>query len=285
MLVSKSICSFQNPATKAFEEKDERTSYRSSNVAEEELIIEPGLVVLRNFVSDLDCRKLAEEALEMGEEGEAGFYTKTNETEEKTLNTGENRGRIYDKAVRFPSTATSICDEAVSRARSLDEEGMPTMTCTHILLNLYTTAEGLRWHRDIYENDGKSDHPVVNLCVGAACKFGVKHDDSDKERVILLRSGDVLVFGGPCRFIQHAVLEVILDDCPNWMAKSPFRLSFTFRDSPEVIGREEEFKYFRIKDDLVGQGKFECPALATDKRVEDLRSSVDVTVSAATKTK
>ena len=97
---------------------------------------------------------------------------------------------------------------------------------------------------------------VVSLCVGASCKFGVKHADSDPERVLTLRSGDCMLFGGPCRLIKHAVLEVMLDDCPEWMAEHPVRFSFTFRDSPEVLGREHEFKYFRVKEHLVGQEQF-----------------------------
>jgi alkylated DNA repair dioxygenase AlkB len=87
------------------------------------------------------------------------------------------------------------CNEAVTVARATDPS-MPEMTCTHLLLNMYTTSDGLAWHRDVYENDGKSDHPVVNICVGASCKFGLRHDDEDPERVVTLRSGDCLLFGG-----------------------------------------------------------------------------------------
>merc|ERR1712232_1027156 len=106
------------------------------------------------------------------------------------------------------------------------------MDCTHLLINMYTSSEGLQWHRDIYENDGKSDHPVINICVGASCRFGLRHFDEpgfhgDTERELILRSGDCLMFGGRCRYIKHAVLEVLLDDCPNWMP-SPSRFSFTF---------------------------------------------------------
>ena len=98
------------------------------------------------------------------------------------------------------------------------------------------------------------------MCVGASCKFGIKHNDEDPERIIVLRSGDCLLFGGPCRLIIHAVLEVMLDDCPAWMDDdSPCRFSFTFRDSPEVIGREQEFKYFKVKEHLVGQDDFQVP--------------------------
>jgi alkylated DNA repair dioxygenase AlkB len=222
-------------------------------------VIEPGLVILRNFVEDSECERIARTALEWGRQGVDGFYT-TDDKGQAVLNTGEKgRGRIYDAATRFPTSVTDKCKTAVKHARFADP-AMPKMECTHLLLNLYTTNEGLVWHRDIYENDGKSDHPVVNMCIGASCRFGFKQKDDDQDRVVTLRSGDILLFGGPCRLIKHAVLEVLLDDCPVWMKDSPVRLSFTFRDSPEILGREDEFKYFRVTEHLVGQEDFEVPA-------------------------
>jgi alkylated DNA repair dioxygenase AlkB len=227
----------------------------TADAATEIIILEPGLVLLRNFVSDEECQRLADTALLMGEEGEAGFYTFLDGT--KVLNTGDNgRGRIYDAATRFGTNVTDLCPQAVEMARAVDP-ALPEMTCTHVLLNLYTNSDGLVWHRDIYENDGTSDHPVVNLCVGASCRFGFKHRDEDPDQEVILRSGDCLLFGGRCRLLKHAVLDVMLDDCPEWMKDSPFRLSFTFRDSPEVLGREEEFKYFKVKEHLVGQDDFQ----------------------------
>lgn len=220
-------------------------------------VIEPGLVVIRNFLSERECKRVAKHAFALGKQGEDGFYTK-NEQGEVILNTGENRGRIYDDATRFPKGVTDYCNKAVKAARDIDSK-MPEMKCTHVLLNMYTTTEGLVWHRDIYENDGTSDHPVVNLCVGASCVFGLKHKDHDPVRTVTLRSGDVILFGGPCRLIKHAVLKVNMDDCPDWM-EVPCRFSFTFRDSPEVLGRESEFKYFRVKEHLVGQETFKAPS-------------------------
>mmetsp|Transcript_46048 Transcript_46048/g.68582 ORF Transcript_46048/g.68582 Transcript_46048/m.68582 type:complete len:297 (-) Transcript_46048:116-1006(-) len=228
-------------------------------------VIEPGMVIIRNMIPDSQCQRLAKIATEMGQDGEEGFYTtKGGDGSKKILNTGEaGRGRIYDAATRFPTEVTDCCAQAVGIAREADR-AMPDMTCTHVLLNMYTSKDGLVWHRDIYENDGKSDHPVVNLCVGASCLFGFKHEDSDPDRVVKLNNGDCLLFGGRCRLIKHAVLEVLLDDCPDWMSDDPCRFSFTFRDSPEVLGREGEFKYFRCDEHLVGQDEFEVPTDASD---------------------
>jgi alkylated DNA repair dioxygenase AlkB len=137
-------------------------------------VIEPGLVILRNFVEDSECEKIAQTALEWGRQGEDGFYT-TNDKGQVVLNTGEKgRGRIYDVVTRFPTSVSDKCKMAVKHARRSADPAMPKMQCTHLLLNMYTTNEGLVWHRDIYKNDGKSDHPVVKMCIGASCRFGFK---------------------------------------------------------------------------------------------------------------
>jgi len=108
-------------------------------------------------------------------------------------------------------------------------------------------AEGLVWHRDIYANDGDGDKPIVNLSVGATCVFGLR-DENGKVRRVRLNSGDALLFGGPSRFIRHAVMEVLLDDVPSWMTEADaYRLSFTFRDASSVLGQEAHYRTFEVK--------------------------------------
>jgi len=239
------------PAITQMEENE--LLFRNTNVD----LIEPGLVIIRNFITDEECRRIAHMARVIGGNGEDGFFTLCPKSGNQVLNTGESRGRIYDKASRFlPLEVLQYSTDAVALACQVDAT-MPNMDCTHVMLNMYTTSEGLVWHRDIYENDGKSDHPVVNMSIGATCVFGFKHEDTDEERTVELRSGDMILFGGRCRLIKHAVLSINLEDCPKWMKEDPCRFSFTFRDSPEVIGRENEFKYFRVKEHLVGQDKVE----------------------------
>ena len=253
-------------------------------------VIEPGLVVLRQFVSADECHRIASMTKVMGscDDREDGFYTTCPESGKRLFNTGERgRGRIYDEARRFSPLRILRHSTAAVTAACEHDATMPNMECTHVLLNMYTTSDGLVWHRDIYENDGTSDHPVVNLSIGASCVFGFKHDDSDEERTVVLRSGDILLFGGRCRLIKHAVLSIDLQDSPEWMKDDPCRFSFTFRDSPEVIGREEEFKHFRVKEHLVGQEQFAgatdpktCfrhPSLPTQKNytVEELAATME----------
>ena len=106
----------------------------------------------------------------------------------------------------------------------------------------------------------QSDHPVVNLSLGAACRFGWKHERQDEGQSVVLESGDVLLFGGPCRYILHTIEEILLDTTPPWMdgfEPGPLRFSFTFRDAPEVLGREEEFRFFKFSADMKEQDDFD----------------------------
>jgi len=233
---------------------------KSTDVSVE--LLEPGLVTIRNYLSEDEQKRMAACALTHGADNEKGFFEVDEKSGEFKLNAEKTRGRIYDAITRFPAWLKDNGSSACELARAVDHS-MPNMDCTHLLLNMYTSSEGLVWHRDIYENDGKSDHPVINICVGASCRFGARHFDEagmegDREREVILRSGDVLIFGGKCRYIKHAVLEVMLDDCPEWM-ETPCRFSFTYRDSPEVLGREEEFRYFKVSKDLIGQDSFKLP--------------------------
>jgi hypothetical protein len=201
--------------------------------------------------------KLASAATQWGlRAGENGFFTRDLATGQQTFNAAASRGRIYDKVDQFPSWVVGICNEALQQAVQKDPY-MPLMQCTHLLLNYYASSQGLEWHRDIYENDGTGNHPIVNLSLGSSATFSYKHLDEDAEKSVILRSGDALIFGGPCRYIKHCVQDIKLQELPeNWPLK-PGRFSFTFRDSPEAIGREDEFKYFKPDEHLISQGEWE----------------------------
>ena len=69
-----------------------------------------------------------------------------------------------------------------------------------------------------------------------------------RRRTVRLESGDALLFGGPCRYIKHTVKRVLLHDTPSWMpAEEPsYRLSFTFRQAPSVLGQERKYRTFDV---------------------------------------
>jgi hypothetical protein len=103
-----------------------------------------------------------------------------------------------------------------------------------------------KWHRDNAPNDGANDHPVVALSLGEAADFEVcdgwslgKHralDAAGAIHRIRLESGDAILFGGPARLFHHCVQRTYAGTCPPALLPvlGHARVSFTFRDAPEV---------------------------------------------------
>ena len=65
----------------------------------------------------------------------------------------------------------------------------------------------------------------VSLGLPAVFLFGGMHR-SDSTRRILLESGDVVVWGGPSRFVYHGVLKLADGEDP---LTGPYRINLTFR--------------------------------------------------------
>jgi len=75
------------------------------------------------------------------------------------------------------------------------------------LINRYQPGARMTLHQDKDEQD--SDAPIVSVSLGLPATFlfgGLQ--GSDKTQRILLEHGDVVVWGGPSRFIFHGVMPV-----------------------------------------------------------------------------
>jgi alkylated DNA repair dioxygenase AlkB len=204
-------------------------------------VIAPGLVIMKGALNKEKQIWLAEYALKAREDPQHGFWT-TLANGEKVLNSNEGRGRIYDTIKAFPNAnlVQDLCEEMVSIARGKDNQ-MPPMFPTHLLLLHYASPDGMCWHRDDDPNDGDNDHPIVSVSVGNSCEFGYKLTGKP-ESTVLLESGDVLIWGGPCRMLLHCVRKVSSNTCPDYLPIKDVRLNFTFRDAPNVIGKENKYK-------------------------------------------
>jgi len=221
------------------------------------VLLEPGLVVVRQALSLDQQRMLACEAWRAGT-GDRGAAHSFFEKDSTTLRGPKgSRGRIFDACDAYDKRLTDIllpaCAQWVSAARSIDDS-MPAHQATHLLLLYYLSGGRLGFHRDEQANDGTGDEPVVNLSLGAEMDFAVRHEHSEPARVIRLGSGDVILFGGPCRRLLHAVVEVRRDRdhvLPRDAAGG--RLSFTLRHAPEVAGHEELYQDFRPQLDDPGR--------------------------------
>jgi alkylated DNA repair protein (DNA oxidative demethylase) len=97
------------------------------------------------------------------------------------------------------------------------------------IVNLYAPGARLGLHQD---GEEPSDAPVVTISLGAACVFrlaGVERRTRPFTDVVL-RSGDLLVFGGASRRIHHGVPK-LLDGMAPAIGLPPGRLSITVRET------------------------------------------------------
>ena len=200
----------------------------------------PGLAIVRGALSESEQRFVLRTTDELGARESNGFAAAGT----------PGRARFYERCADMPAKLSEFAIRSSQAASAIDPD-MPACAPSHVLINKYTTAAGLQWHRDIYTNDGDADMPVILLSIGASCRFGVALPSADKSKrcVVSLHSGDVLLFGGPSRFVEHAVLAVQLDTRPAWMASpDSCRVSLTFRESPSVLGRENRFRNFDLSN-------------------------------------
>ena len=183
------------------------TKPHSSVVVE---VLRPGLVVVRRALSDMQQLNLTKAACALGARAAPdGFFDK-----DGLPNSRAYRGRIYSALHDYPTWVNEdVCQRSVSLCREKDTT-MPMTVPTHVLLLCYMNGEGVGWHRDVYENDGEADKPVVTVNLGNSCDFIFKDDHVAPKTFLTLESGDVLLFGGPQRHAMHKVERVNEGTCP-----------------------------------------------------------------------
>ena len=98
------------------------------------------------------------------------------------------------------------------------------------LINFYDGDARMGQHRDV---DERSAAPVVSLSLGAGCVFRFGNTENRRKPYtdVDLRSGDLVVFGGPSRFAYHGVPRLLDDpDAPD-IGLTSGRLNITLRES------------------------------------------------------
>jgi alkylated DNA repair protein (DNA oxidative demethylase) len=98
------------------------------------------------------------------------------------------------------------------------------------IVNLYGPGAKLGLHQD---GEEPADAPVVTISLGDTCTFRFAGVDrrTGPFTDVELRSGDLLVFGGPSRRIFHGVPKVINGTAPEGLGLPPGRLSITVRET------------------------------------------------------
>jgi len=99
-----------------------------------------------------------------------------------------------------------------------------------VIANLYAPGAKLGLHCD---GEEPADAPVVTISLGDTCLFRFAGVDRRTAPFmdLWLRSGDLLVFGGPTRRIYHGVPKVLPGTAPAGLGLPPGRLSITVRET------------------------------------------------------
>lgn len=137
--------------------------------------------------------------------------------------TGYRYGSIDpDTGAPWPAMPDSFMNLAVGAAA---EAGFAQYDPDACLINRYAAGARLGLHQDRDEKDSWA--PIVSVSLGLSALFfwGGKRR-SDSVRRIQLESGDVVVWGGPARFVFHGVAPLKEGVHP---LTGAFRINLTFR--------------------------------------------------------
>mgnify|MGYP006159297239 CR=1 FL=1 len=125
----------------------------------------------------------------------------------------------------------------VEVSRAVAAEGAPLSDATQAmaeaydiaLVNFYDADAHMGMHRD---SDERSTAPVVSLSLGDTCvfRFGNTETRTRPYTDVELRSGDLMVFGGPSRLAYHGVPKVYGGTAPPELGLTG-RLNITLRVS------------------------------------------------------
>jgi len=127
-----------------------------------------------------------------------------------------------DSGAAWPPLPPSFLDIAVRAAAEGGFAGYDPDAC---LINRYAAGAKLGLHQDRDENDQWA--PIVSVSLGLPAVFlwGGKRR-ADPVRRMRLESGDVVVWGGPARFVYHGVAPLKAGEHP---LTGDVRINLTFR--------------------------------------------------------
>jgi len=127
-----------------------------------------------------------------------------------------------DTGKPWPAMPPAFLDLAM---RAAADAGFPNYDPDACLINRYVAGAKLSLHQDRDEKDPVA--PIVSVSLGLPATFlwGGKRR-SDPQRRLRLESGDVVVWGGPARFVYHGVAPLKDGEHPLTGAA---RINLTFR--------------------------------------------------------
>jgi DNA alkylation damage repair protein AlkB len=124
----------------------------------------------------------------------------------------------------IPASFAALASSAAERA------GMP-VSPDLCIMNFYSAGSRMGVHQDKDESRESIERgaPIVSVSIGDAARFVIGGlTRREPTRPLILRSGDVLVFGGPSRLRFHGVTRVLPGTAPE--GTGPGRFNLTFRE-------------------------------------------------------
>eukprot|EP01006_Ploeotia_vitrea_P061356 TRINITY_DN77866_c0_g1_i1.p1 TRINITY_DN77866_c0_g1~~TRINITY_DN77866_c0_g1_i1.p1 ORF type:complete len:377 (+),score=28.11 TRINITY_DN77866_c0_g1_i1:50-1180(+) len=215
------------------------TPSQLSSVGSEVQCIQPGLVLMRGILGPKTQKWLVRMTFLAGGNPDGyGFYkSETTKTGEPVLVT-KTKGVFKEQLRCFPRHFTDIALNLFKQS----QDACPALAAhpypynpSMCLFNLYSRNGGkLGWHSDSLEKNGfqaaPDGSPVVSISLGDRGEFQYK-DPAGSVVSLVLESGDVIVFGGPSRFVPHAVSRIFPHTCPAWLhMPHAGRLNLTYRE-------------------------------------------------------
>lgn len=147
----------------------------------------------------------------------------------------DRRGYRYDPldpdtGARWPAMPAPFLDLATKAAA---EGGFANYDPDACLINRYAGRAKLGLHQDRDEEDAWA--PIVSVSLGLPAVFlwGGRHR-SDPVRRLRLENGDIVVWGGPARFVYHGVASIESGEHP---LTGTTRINLTFRKVFDVAQR------------------------------------------------
>ncbi|CAN8269357.1 unnamed protein product [Cochlearia groenlandica] len=223
------------------------------------IVLRPGMVLLKNYLSIKDQVMILNKCRHLGL-GKGGFYQPGYNNEAKlclkmmclgknwdcqTSKYGETRPFDGSVPPQIPLEFSELVGKAIKESQSVictnskktsREDDIPFMSPDICIVNFYTATGRLGLHKDKDESKEsiRKGLPVVSFSVGDSAEFLYgDHGDVDKAEMVVLESGDVLLFGGQSRNVFHGVRSIIKDTAPKVLVHEtrlqPGRLNLTFR--------------------------------------------------------
>ncbi|KAI7724975.1 hypothetical protein M8C21_011196 [Ambrosia artemisiifolia] len=183
-------------------------------------ILEPGMIVLENYVSLMDQVDLVK-ICEKWAAGPGGFYLyRSDEDYVRQMCFGRNwdpetgyKNRYRSNGFKpppVPYELISLAEAAIQDAQIYVDE-LPSMYPDTCLARFYNNFGRVSLHQDCDESSDslRKGLPVVTISIGSIAEFVYGYTRYYKRlKSYLLESGDVLIFGGQSRHIYHGVKQI-----------------------------------------------------------------------------